>query len=129
MVVRPAGRLARARTVVWLAERAQRRARPAAAGRRPPRAACARGRRRGSRRAVAGPGTRFRRGRLVRRILANRYLLALLVATAVAAEFGLASVSHPAALAAPRTPVPARTAADTAARAGTGVRGVARAAG
>jgi hypothetical protein len=36
----------------------------------------------------------------VRRFVANKYLLALLVATAVAAEFGLASVSHPAAVAA-----------------------------
>src|ERR1700704_38316 len=101
MGVRPAGPLARARTVIRLAERAQRRARPAAARWRSPRAARARGRRRGARCAVAGPGTRIRRGRLVRRILANRYLLALLVVTAVAAEFGLASVSHPAALASP----------------------------
>jgi hypothetical protein len=53
----------------------------------------------------------------VRRILANRYLLALLVVTAVAAEFGLASVSHPAALASPRTPVPARAAVSAAVRA------------
>ena len=53
----------------------------------------------------------------MRRILANRYLLALLVVTAVAAEFGLASVSHPAALASPRTPVPARAAVSAAVRA------------
>jgi hypothetical protein len=53
----------------------------------------------------------------VRRILANRYLLALLVVTAVAAEFGLASVSHPAALASPRTPAAARAAVTAAVRA------------
>ena len=46
----------------------------------------------------------------MRHILASRYLLAFLVVTAVAAEFGLASVSHPAALASPRTPVPSRAA-------------------
>src|ERR1700730_2645724 len=117
MAVQPAGRLARARTVIRLAERAQRRARPAAARWRPPRAARARGRRRGPRRAVAGPGTRFQRGRLVRHILASRYLLAFLVVTAVAAEFGLARVSDPAALASPRTPVPSRAAVSSAVRA------------
>jgi Family of unknown function (DUF5719) len=53
----------------------------------------------------------------VRHILANRYLLALLVVTAVAAEFGLASVSHPAALASPRTPAPARAPVSAAVRA------------
>jgi len=53
----------------------------------------------------------------VRRILANRYLLALLVITAIAAEFGLASASHPAALASPRTPAPARAAVSAAVRA------------
>ena len=53
----------------------------------------------------------------MRQILANRYLLALLVVTAVAAEFGLASVSHPAALASPRTPAPARSAVSAAVRA------------
>jgi hypothetical protein len=36
----------------------------------------------------------------VRRFVANKYLLALLVVTAVAAEFGVASISHPAAVAA-----------------------------
>ncbi len=53
----------------------------------------------------------------MRRILANRYLLALLVVTAVAAEFGLASVSHPAALASPRTTAPARATVSVAVRA------------
>jgi hypothetical protein len=43
----------------------------------------------------------------VRQILANRYLLALLVIIAVAAEYGLATVSHQAALGSPRTPGPA----------------------
>src|SRR5260370_22102365 len=102
----PGGRLARARAVIRRAERAQRRARRAAARGRPPRAARARGRRRGPRRAVAGLGTRFQRGRLVRHILASRYLLAFLVVTAVAAEFGLASRSHPAPPARPPAPPP-----------------------
>ncbi|HEX3489841.1 MAG TPA: DUF5719 family protein, partial [Streptosporangiaceae bacterium] len=53
----------------------------------------------------------------MRRVLANRYLLALLVVTTVAAEFGLASVSHPAALASPRTTAPARAAVSVAVRA------------
>jgi Family of unknown function (DUF5719) len=53
----------------------------------------------------------------VRNILANRYLLALLVVIAVGAEFGLASVSHPAALASPRTPAPGRAAVTAAVRA------------
>lgn len=53
----------------------------------------------------------------MRNILANRYLLALLVVTAVAAEFGLASVSHPAALASPRTAALARAAVTAAVRA------------
>lgn len=53
----------------------------------------------------------------MRRVLANRYLLALLVVTAVAAEFGLASVSHPAALASPRTTAPARAVVSVAVRA------------
>jgi Family of unknown function (DUF5719) len=46
----------------------------------------------------------------VRRFVANRYVLALLVVIALAAEFGLASLSHhPAALASgPRAPAPAR---------------------
>jgi len=55
----------------------------------------------------------------VRRLVANRYVLALLVVIALAAEFGLASLSHhPAALAAgPRTPAPARATVSTALRA------------
>ena len=53
----------------------------------------------------------------MRRILANRYLLALLLVTAVAAEFGLASIAHPAALASPQTPAPARAAVSAVVRA------------
>jgi Family of unknown function (DUF5719) len=55
----------------------------------------------------------------VRRFVANRYVLALLVVIALAAEFGLASLSrHPAALASgPRTPPPARAAVSQALRA------------
>ncbi len=47
----------------------------------------------------------------MRRFVANKYLLALLVVTALAAEFGLASVSHPAAVAArAHAPAPGRAA-------------------
>jgi Family of unknown function (DUF5719) len=55
----------------------------------------------------------------VRRLVANRYVLALLVVIALGAEFGLASLSHhPAALAAgPRTPAPARATVSAALRA------------
>jgi hypothetical protein len=55
----------------------------------------------------------------VRRLVANRYVLALLVVIALAAEFGLASLSrHPAALAdGPRTPAPARATVSAALRA------------
>jgi Family of unknown function (DUF5719) len=53
----------------------------------------------------------------VRTILASRYLLALLVVIAVAAEFGLASVSHPAALASPRAAAPTRAPVSAAVRA------------
>jgi len=53
----------------------------------------------------------------VRRFLANRYFAALLVLTAVAAEFGLASVSHPTALAGPRAPAAARATVSAAVRA------------
>jgi hypothetical protein len=55
----------------------------------------------------------------VRRLFANRYVLALLVVIALAAEFGLASLNrHPAALAAgPRTPAPARATVSSALRA------------
>jgi hypothetical protein len=53
----------------------------------------------------------------VRRVFANRYLLALLVLVALAAEFGLASISHPAALAGPRTPAPVRAVVSAAVRA------------
>jgi hypothetical protein len=55
----------------------------------------------------------------VRRLVANRYVLALLVVIALAAEFGLASLSrHPAALAAgPQTPAPARATVSAALRA------------
>jgi Family of unknown function (DUF5719) len=55
---------------------------------------------------------------LVRRFLENKYLLALLVVMAVAAEFGLASVSHPAAIAAgSRAPAPVRAAVSSVVRA------------
>ncbi len=53
----------------------------------------------------------------MRHILASRYLLALLVVAAVAAEFGLASISHPAALAGPRPPAPTRATVSAAVRA------------
>ena len=54
----------------------------------------------------------------MRRLVANKYVLALLVVVALAAVFGLASVSHPAALAAgPRTPAPARATVSAALRA------------
>ena len=54
----------------------------------------------------------------MRRFVANKYVLALLVVIALTAEFGLASVSHPAALAAgPRTPAPARATVSAALRA------------
>jgi hypothetical protein len=54
----------------------------------------------------------------VRRFLANRYLLALLVVMALAAEFGLASVSHSAAVTAgPRVPGPGRAAVSSVVRA------------
>jgi hypothetical protein len=53
----------------------------------------------------------------VRHILANRYLLALLVVAAVATEFGLASVSRPAALTSPRAPAQARAAVSAVVRA------------
>ncbi len=54
----------------------------------------------------------------MRRLVANRYILALLVLTALAAEFGLASISHPAALASgPRTAAPARATVSSALRA------------
>ena len=55
----------------------------------------------------------------MRRLVANRYVLALLVVIALAAEFGLASLSrHPAALASgPRTPAPARATVSAALRA------------
>ena len=54
----------------------------------------------------------------MRRFVANRYVLALLVVIALAAEFGLARVSHPAAVAAgPQTPAPARATVSTALRA------------
>jgi hypothetical protein len=54
----------------------------------------------------------------VRRFVANRYLLALLVVTALAAEFGLASFSHPAALTAgQRAPSQARAAVSAVVRA------------
>ena len=54
----------------------------------------------------------------MRRLVANRYVLALLVLTALAAEFGLASISHPAALASgPRTAAPARATVSSALRA------------
>jgi Family of unknown function (DUF5719) len=54
----------------------------------------------------------------VRRFVTNKYVLALLVVMALAAEFGLASLSHPAALAAsPRTQTPARATVSTALRA------------
>jgi hypothetical protein len=55
----------------------------------------------------------------VRRLVANRYVLALLVVIALAAEFGLASLSrHPAALASgPRTPARARATVSAALRA------------
>jgi hypothetical protein len=54
----------------------------------------------------------------VRRFVANRYLLALLVVMAVAAEFGLASVSHSAAVTAgQRASGPSRAAVSTVVRA------------
>jgi len=54
----------------------------------------------------------------VRRFLANRYLLALLVVMALAAEFGLASVSHSAAVTAgPRVPGPGRARVSSVVRA------------
>jgi hypothetical protein len=54
----------------------------------------------------------------VRRFVANRYLLALLVVLAVAAEFGLASVSHSAAITAgQRASGPSRAAVSTVVRA------------
>ena len=54
----------------------------------------------------------------MRRFVANRYVLALLVIMALAAEFGLASVSRPAALAAgPRAQAPARVTVSAALRA------------
>jgi hypothetical protein len=54
----------------------------------------------------------------VRRFVANRYLLALLVVMAVAAEFGLASVSHSAAVTAgQRAPGPSHVAVSTVVRA------------
>jgi hypothetical protein len=53
----------------------------------------------------------------VTRILANKYFAALLVVVAVAAEFGLASVSHPTALAGPKEPAAARAAVSAAVRA------------
>jgi hypothetical protein len=54
----------------------------------------------------------------VRRFVANRYLLALLVVMALGAEFGLASVSHSAAVTAgPRVPGPGRAAVSSAVRA------------
>jgi hypothetical protein len=67
---------------------------------------------------VAVRRARFRGGRLVRRFVANKYLLALLVVTALAAEFGLASASHPAAFAAgARVPAPVRAAVSSVVRA------------
>ena len=54
----------------------------------------------------------------MRRFLANRYLLALLVVMALAAEFGLASVSHSAAVTvSPRVPGPGRAAVSAVVRA------------
>jgi hypothetical protein len=54
----------------------------------------------------------------VRRFVANKYVLALLVVIALAAEFGLASISRPAAVAAgPRTPAAARATVSAALRA------------
>jgi Family of unknown function (DUF5719) len=53
----------------------------------------------------------------VRQILANRYILALLVVIAVAAEYGLAFVSHPAALASPRSAAPSQATVSDAVRA------------
>ncbi len=54
----------------------------------------------------------------MRRFVANRYLLALLVVMAVAAEFGLASVSHSAAVTAgQRAPGPSHVAVSTVVRA------------
>jgi hypothetical protein len=54
----------------------------------------------------------------VRRFLENKYLLALLVVMALAAEFGLARVSHPAAIAAgSRAPAPVRAAVSSLVRA------------
>jgi len=67
---------------------------------------------------MAGPGSRLRGGHLVKRLVANRYVLALLVITALAAEFGLASVSRSAALTAgPRALSTARVAVSAALRA------------
>ncbi len=54
----------------------------------------------------------------MRRFVANRYVLALLVIMALAAEFGLASISRPAALAAgPQTRAPTRVTVSAALRA------------
>ena len=54
----------------------------------------------------------------MRRFVANKYVLALLVVIALAAVFGLASASHPAALAAgPQKPGPARATVSAALRA------------
>ncbi len=54
----------------------------------------------------------------MRRFVANKYLLAALVVMAVAAEFGLASLSHPAAVAAgPRVAAPGRAAVSSVVRA------------
>jgi hypothetical protein len=53
----------------------------------------------------------------VRHILANRYILAVLVVIAVAAEYGLAIVGHPAALASPRTSAPVQATVSAAVRA------------
>jgi hypothetical protein len=54
----------------------------------------------------------------VRRLVANRYLLALLVVLALGAEFGLASVSHSAAVTGgPREPGPGRAAVSSVIRA------------
>jgi hypothetical protein len=54
----------------------------------------------------------------VRRFVANRYLLALLVVMALAAEFGLASLSHSAAvMAGPRVPGPGRAGVSSVVRA------------
>jgi hypothetical protein len=54
---------------------------------------------------------------MVRRIVANKYLLALLVVIAIGAEFGLASISHPAAVNKSPAPAPARDVVSGAVRA------------